>query len=151
MQTLDKCNQTGVTIDSVAITKTIAGGLVDPDFPNTTISTYPNPVNDHVNVTGLSAAKSYTIQIYDNQGAQVSQTTVAGETGVNVNFFSQQTGVYMLQVYDMIGRLVITDEAQKSVDLYEKSFNVSGLATGIYTIQVNIANMKFMVTKFFKK
>ncbi len=100
MQTLDQCNQTNFTVDSVTITKTISGSLVDPDFPNATIGTYPNPVSDHVNVTGLSATKSYTIQIYNNQGAQVSQSTVVGQTDVNVNFFSQQTGVYMLQVYD---------------------------------------------------
>jgi hypothetical protein len=100
MQTLDKCNQTNYTIDSVMITKTITGGIVDQDFPNATISTYPNPVSNHVYVTGLSATKSYTIQIYNNQGAQVSQVTVVGQTEVNVNFFSQQAGIYTLQVYD---------------------------------------------------
>ncbi len=100
MQTLDQCNQTRITIDSVTITKSIAGGLVDQDFQNATITTYPNPVSNQVRVTGLNATKSYTIQIYNNQGSQVSQTTVVGETEVNVNFFSQQTGVYMLQVFD---------------------------------------------------
>ena len=100
MQTLDQCNQTSVTIDSVTITKTSTGGIVDPDFPNSTISTYPNPVADHIHVSGLSVTKSYTIQIYNNQGAQISQVNVAGQTDANISSFSQQSGVYMLQVYD---------------------------------------------------
>lgn len=100
MQTLDKCNQINFTIDSLTITKTIAGGLVDPDFPNATITTYPNPISNHVQVTGLSSTKSYTIQIYNNQGAQISQVTITGQTEVNVNSVPQQSGVYMLQVYD---------------------------------------------------
>lgn len=100
MQTLDKCNQTNLSIDSITITKTTAGGMVDPDFPNSPIGSYPNPVKDKVHVSGLSATKSYTIQIYNNQGVQVSQVTVHGQTEVNINSVSLQSGVYWLQVYD---------------------------------------------------
>jgi hypothetical protein len=100
MQTLNQCNQTNVSIDSITITKTAAGSIMDQDFPNSPIGTYPNPVGDNVNVSGLSATKSYTIQIYDNQGTQISQVTVSGQTGVNISSLSLPSGIYRLQVYD---------------------------------------------------
>jgi hypothetical protein len=74
--------------------------MLDPDFPNSPIGSYPNPVTDKIYVSGLSATKSYTIQIYNNQGAQVSQLSVNGQTGVNIYAGSLQSGVYWLQVYD---------------------------------------------------
>jgi len=100
MQTLDQCNQTNVSIDSVRITKTIAGSIVDPDFPNSTISTYPNPIVNDIHIGGLSATKSYTIQMYNSQGSKISQITISGQTEENIHSFSKQSGVYMLQVYD---------------------------------------------------
>jgi hypothetical protein len=56
-----------------------------------------------------------------------------------------------LVVYDMNGKMVMSGEAEKSTDQLEKSLNVSGLAAGMYTIQVNIANRKTLVTKFIKR
>jgi hypothetical protein len=100
MQTTDKCSQTNVSIDSVTITKTSMGGIVDPDFPNSAINTYPNPVSSNVYVNGLSATKSYTIQIYNSLGVPVSQVTVTGQTDANINFSTPPSGLYMMQVYD---------------------------------------------------
>jgi hypothetical protein len=100
MEMLDKCNQTNISIDSITIIKTNAGGIVDQDFPNSPIGAYPNPVIDNVNVSGLSATKSYTIQIYNSRGTNISQVTVSGQTSVNINSLSLQSGVYLLQVYD---------------------------------------------------
>jgi Secretion system C-terminal sorting domain len=51
----------------------------------------------------------------------------------------------------MNGRTVMTNEVDKNVDLFEKTLNVSGLASGMYMIQVNIANRRTLVTKFIKK
>jgi hypothetical protein len=54
-------------------------------------------------------------------------------------------------VYDASGRTVLNSESEKLSDQFEKSLNVSGLATGMYTLQVNIANRKTLVTKFIKQ
>jgi Secretion system C-terminal sorting domain/PKD domain len=70
---------------------------------------------------------------------------------LNGRINSSVNGTISMVVYDMNGRSVMADEAEKSADLYEKSLNVSALASGMYTIQVNISNMKFLVTKFIKK
>ncbi len=136
--------------------------------PNTAVASSMN--GTVVDLSGLQEGiYQFQLTVTDNQGASSTATVIISvdkNSGAPEQFIvfpnpaqdilnsqvnSPLNGTIRTVVYDMIGRLVITDEAQKSVDLYEKSFNVSGLATGIYTIQVNIANMKFMVTKFFKK
>ena len=44
----------------------------------------------------------------------------------------------------------MSDQSEKSVGSFEKSFNISTLASGMYLIQANIANRKTMITKFIK-
>jgi hypothetical protein len=44
----------------------------------------------------------------------------------------------------------MTDESVKSLDVYEKTFNISMLASGTYIVQVNIGYQKVMVAKFIK-
>jgi hypothetical protein len=136
--------------------------------PNTAVASSMN--GPAVDLSGLQEGiYQFQLTVTDNQGASSTamvKISVDKNSGapdqfivfpspaqniLNIRINSSQYGTIRTVVYDMIGRLVIADEAQKSVDLYEKSLNVSGLATGMYSIQVNIANMKFMVTNFFKK
>jgi hypothetical protein len=51
----------------------------------------------------------------------------------------------------MNGRIVLTDQTEKSLPVFEKTLNVSALASGMYTIQIIIGNHKTMVTKFIKQ
>ncbi len=53
-------------------------------------------------------------------------------------------------IYDLNGQIVLSDRAEKSTEILEKSFNISTLASGMYTIEINIANRKTMVKKFIK-
>jgi PKD domain/Secretion system C-terminal sorting domain len=136
--------------------------------PNTAVASSMN--GPEVDLSGLQEGiYQFQLMVTDNQGASSTATvkiSIDKNSGAPDQFIvfpnpaqdilngrinSSLNGTIRMVVYDMIGRLVIADEAQKSVELYEKSLNVSGLATGMYSIQVNIANMKFMVTKFFKK
>ena len=136
--------------------------------PNIAVASYMD--SPEVDLSGLEEGiYQFQLTVTDNQGASSTATiniSVDKNSGtpdqfivfpnpaqdiLNCRINSSLNGTIRMVVYDMIGRLVIADEEQKSVDLYEKSLNVSGLATGLYSIQVNIANMKFMVTKFFKK
>ncbi len=136
--------------------------------PNTAVAS--SMKSAQVNLSGLEEGiYQFQLTVTDNQGASSTATiniSVVKNSGapdqftvfpnpaqdiLNIRINSSQNGTIRTVVYDMIGRLVMADDAQKSVDLYEKSLNVSGLATGMYSIQVNIANMKFLVTKFAKK
>jgi hypothetical protein len=63
---------------------------------------------------------------------------------------STMTGTIRMNIFDMNGRLVLTNQSDKLLNEFEKAIQVSALASGIYTIQVNIANRKTLVTKFVK-
>jgi hypothetical protein len=81
------------------------------------------------------------ITVYPNPAHDLIQSRIS----------SSLNGTIRVNVYDMNGRTVLTDQSEKSLDTFEKSFNISALATGMYTIQVNIANRKTLVTKFIKQ
>lgn len=59
-------------------------------------------------------------------------------------------GTVRIQVYNMTGQLVISNQTEKSTAVFEKTFQISTFASGMYTIQVNIGNQKTMVAKFIK-
>ena len=63
---------------------------------------------------------------------------------------SSVTGTVHLSIYDMNGRLVLSDQSVKSIAVFEGSLNISSLASGMYMIQVNIGDRKILVTKFIK-
>jgi ribosomal protein L14 len=63
---------------------------------------------------------------------------------------SSVTGSVKIYVYDMNGKLVSITEAEKYSDVLYKSFDISGLSPGMYSVQIIIANRKTMVSKFIK-
>ncbi|HTB25065.1 MAG TPA: T9SS type A sorting domain-containing protein, partial [Puia sp.] len=69
---------------------------------------------------------------------------------INTRISDSLEGTIRINMYDVNGRVVLSDQAVKSIESFEKSFNISTLASGMYTIQVNIANRKTMVKKFIK-
>jgi PA14 domain/Secretion system C-terminal sorting domain/PKD domain len=60
-------------------------------------------------------------------------------------------GTVRVNVYDMNGRLVLADQTEKSLQVLEKTLNISALASGMYTVQINISNQRTMVAKFIKQ
>ncbi len=64
---------------------------------------------------------------------------------------SSINGNVKVNVYDMNGRLVFVDQTVKSADVYQKTYDISMMAPGTYTIQIIIGNKKTMTTKFIKQ
>jgi hypothetical protein len=69
---------------------------------------------------------------------------------INGKISSTVTGSTKMNIYDLNGRLVQSDEIEKSGDVVIKTISVDRLASGMYTLQINIANKKTMVGKFIK-
>ncbi|HXB29221.1 MAG TPA: PKD domain-containing protein, partial [Puia sp.] len=69
---------------------------------------------------------------------------------INTKISDSLNGTIRINMYDVNGRVVLSDKVEKSIESFEKSFNISTLASGMYTLQVNIANRKTMVKKFIK-
>ncbi len=69
---------------------------------------------------------------------------------INARITDSLNGTIRIILYDVNGRIVLTDQSEKSIESFEESFNISALASGMYIIEVNMANRKTMVTKFIK-
>ena len=136
--------------------------------PNTAIASSMN--GSQVDVSNLQEGTyQFELTVTDNQGTQSTATIkIAVDKGsggsdqllvfpnpahdvLNTRITSVVSGTVRMVVYDMNGKMVLSGEAEKPADQFEKSLNVSGLSSGMYTIQVNIANRKTMVTKFIKR
>jgi hypothetical protein len=70
---------------------------------------------------------------------------------INDKITSSITGTVKINVYDMNGRLVLQSQEEKTSDVFNSRLNVSQLAPGMYTIQINLANRKTIVAKFIKQ
>jgi hypothetical protein len=157
-----------------------AAGSFDPDGsiasyqwqeisgPNTVIPAATNgPQADAANLE--EGVYEFQVTVTDNEGATSTamvKVTVNKGSGYNdqlilfpnpahdvttARITSSTNGAIRVNVYDMNGRTVLTDESEKSLPVFEKTLNVSPLASGMYTIQIIIGNHKTMVTKFIKQ
>jgi hypothetical protein len=136
--------------------------------PNTAGSTSMNSAQ--VDLTSMQAGVyQFQLTVTDNQGStsssivKISVDDVTSQADQLILFpnpahdvitgkiTSAANGSVKVNVFDMNGRTVMTDESAKSLAVFEKSFNISTLASGMYTIQVNIGNHKTMLAKFIKQ
>ena len=69
---------------------------------------------------------------------------------INGKIADSLNGTIRVTIYDVNGRIVLSDQAEKSFESFERSFGISTLAPGMYTIRINIANRKTMIQKFIK-
>ena len=126
--------------------------------------------NSQVTLSNLLAGDyEFQVTVTDNSGATstatMKLTVVDGSSSVTDRFViypnpvhdiatgsitSAVTGTVKINVYDMNGKLVLVTEAEKTDNVVLKTFDVNLLAPGMYTVQINIANRKTMVTKFIK-
>ncbi len=134
----------------------------------TTVTSTPMD-NSKVTVAGLQIGTyEFQVTVTDNQGVNsTAMMTITVEKGsgvedqlliypnpahdvVNGRITSTVTGTTKINVYDMNGRTVLIDQVEKTSDVVTRTFTISQLAAGMYTIQINIANRKTMVSKFIK-
>ncbi len=137
--------------------------------PNTVNSSSMNSAQ--VSISDLQAGNyEFQLTVTDNEGATststitltvlpISNNTVRdqliiypnpAQNVINGKVISEVTGKVKIHVYDMNGKLVYEAQIEKSDDSIIKTMNISSLASGMYTIQINIANRKTMVAKFIK-
>jgi uncharacterized repeat protein (TIGR01451 family) len=100
MKTSNNCNTQQTAIDSIKITRFGSRGLVDPDYPDQVITSNPNPFRNQINIYGLSAIKSYTILLYNQQGKVVHRSRVSNRTTATLRVPGPAAGSYILSIYD---------------------------------------------------
>jgi hypothetical protein len=101
---------------------------------------------------GMSSKASMKITV-ENGSLAVDQLMIYPNPAhdvVHAKITTPVTGTVKMNVYDMNGRMVLSDQIEKSGDVVEKTFMIDQLASGMYTLQINIANRKNMVAKFIK-
>src|SRR5450432_41522 len=136
--------------------------------PNTASSASMN--GDLVDVGNLEAGVyQFQVTVTDNEGAvsaamiKISVDDASGTQDglilfpnpahdvITTKLTSKVNGNVKVNVYDMNGRIVMIDQSIKSLDVFEKTLNISMLASGMYTLQMIIGKNKTMVTKFIKQ
>lgn len=93
------CLNFNQVIDSIHITRDLVTGIVDPAFPGTEITVYPNPSRGPLKIGGLQASGKYLLEIMDAHGRKVFSRTFTGST-----FYSFElpgvNGLYLLSITD---------------------------------------------------
>ncbi len=64
---------------------------------------------------------------------------------------SSTNGNIQVNVYDMNGRIIFVDQTAKTSEVFQKTYDISKMVSGTYTIQIVVANKKTMITKFIKQ
>jgi len=132
-----------------------------------TISTSDSSITT---VSGLSLGE-YTFQltVTDSHGA-TAQATVnvsvmsdlrtsstsalllypnPAQSTINLQLTSDSTGTMRINIFDMLGKLSMTQQTEKQQPYFNSPINISQLASGVYVMQVIIGNKK-MTAKFIK-
>jgi hypothetical protein len=99
MRTSDSCYTVQTNVDSISITKAVATGVIDIDYPNQQISIYPNPFEESFTIDRLQSVKSYTISLFNSTGQMITQTSVHNKTKIQINQ-RVSSDCYWLTIYD---------------------------------------------------
>lgn len=68
MKTSVSCYTNLDNVDSINITRSVATGIRDIDYPNQEITAYPIPFNQSLEIKGLQISKSYLISVSNSIG-----------------------------------------------------------------------------------
>ena len=100
MKSGEQCVTSATAIDSVKIVRNAVTGIVDVDFPTSTITAYPNPFRSDITIKGLQASGSYTIQLLSASGSLVRTQDVQRKTSVTFYNLGVFKGKYFIRLYD---------------------------------------------------
>jgi uncharacterized repeat protein (TIGR01451 family) len=100
MKSNASCVVANTATDSVLLKRNFVTGINDPDMPGQVINIYPNPFRDVIMIKGLSAAKTYTVTLYNLEGKQIVSRRVSNRSTLNITRQHQATGTYWLSIYD---------------------------------------------------
>jgi hypothetical protein len=111
MKTSETCYTTATITDSIKIVKNLTTtSVTDIDNPGVSITGYPNPFHDRITVSGLSAYKTYNINLYDARGVLLISSRISNKTIYTLNASGFSKGTYWITIRDarknkMIGSL----------------------------------------------
>ncbi len=110
MRTSDTCFAEQTGMDSITLIRGSITGITDLDFPNITITIYPNPVDDIVYIKGLSTAKAYFVTVTNSTGQIVYSANYKLIEDLQINLSHFQTGIYHISLYDKRRKKIIGSE-----------------------------------------
>ncbi|HSZ87731.1 MAG TPA: T9SS type A sorting domain-containing protein [Puia sp.] len=70
---------------------------------------------------------------------------------INLQLNSDTTGTIVIRIFSITGHPVITKQSEKSGNYYQSSFDISGLASGTYMMQILIGGKQQLTAKFLKQ
>ncbi len=85
------------------------------------------------------------------EGIQIrSVYPVPAKERVNVSFQSLETGNVQINLFDITGKLIISEKLQNAAGIYDHSFDLNNFSSGLYVLQIQIGNTS-VNTKFIKE
>ena len=95
-------------IDNFGSIYKIEGNILSTtDFNINTVSIYPNPASNNLNVKSSNNSFIKNISIYDLKGSIALTKNISGLTETNISINSLQTGIYMVKVSSAKGTSII--------------------------------------------
>ena len=95
-------------IDNFGSIYKIEGNILSTtDFNINTVSIYPNPASNNLNVKSSNNSYIKNISIYDLKGSIALTKNISGLTETNISINSLQTGLYMVKVSSAKGTSII--------------------------------------------
>jgi Secretion system C-terminal sorting domain len=70
---------------------------------------------------------------------------------LNLRLSGDTTGAMVLNIYSMMGQLVLSVQSQKTGPIYQHSMDISGLASGVYLLQAIVSRQQILKSKFIKQ
>ncbi|MBS1933306.1 MAG: T9SS type A sorting domain-containing protein, partial [Bacteroidetes bacterium] len=128
--------------------------------PNSPIATVSNlSVGEYsfqlrvMNSQGASSTASIKVTVVNNLRSETSMLLYPNpaQSTINLRLTSDSTGTMQVNIYDIRGTLVLSYQTNKSSSFFDKGFNISNLAHGLYVMQVVIGNNKTAYTAKFLK
>jgi hypothetical protein len=76
------------------------------------VSAFPNPVQDHLNVT-YSNYNNYETHLFDLNGKELLKVNVEDDTATQLNLSEFKTGMYIMTIIDRTNKKATTIKIQK--------------------------------------